>query len=144
MRITTRARYAVTALIDLAQHGRCGPVCLAEIAQRQGLSLRYLEQIFCSLRRSGIVCSSRGPGGGYQLCACASRISIADIVAAVEEPGGFDTTDEGGGEVHQALVAQFWSGLSDCMRDYLAQATLASLCDSAARQRASGVGQAAL
>ncbi len=133
MKVTTRARYAVTALIDLALNGRERAVPLAEVAERQGLSLRYLEQIFCALKRAGIVCSARGPGGGYRLCECSSRISVADIVSAVEEPAETEQADEACGAVHRALVAEFWGGLSACMREYLEQATLASLCECAGR-----------
>ncbi len=133
MRITSRGRYAVTALLDLALNGQDGPISLSEIADRQGLSLRYLEQIFCNLRRQGIVCSVRGAGGGYSLCECATRISVADIVAAVEGQMELELQDASAGPVHQALVAEFWTGLNDCMRDYLETATLASLCACANR-----------
>lgn len=93
MQLSTRARYAVMAMVDLAGQGaccgrvpECGPVSLACIAQRQQLSLCYLEQLFGGLRRAGLVTSARGPGGGYRLARPATEISIAQIIAAVDEP----------------------------------------------------------
>src|SRR5271166_2467525 len=90
MQLSTRGRYAVMAMADLAARdtGVClsGPVCLADIAARQQLSQSYLEQLFAKLRRAGLVCAARGPGGGYGLARTASEIAIADIVAAVDEP----------------------------------------------------------
>ncbi len=90
MQLSTRGRYAVMAMVDLASRQtigcECGPVCLAEIAGRQQLSLSYLEQLFGKLRRAGLVASARGPGGGYRLARSSALIPIADIVAAVDEP----------------------------------------------------------
>jgi Rrf2 family iron-sulfur cluster assembly transcriptional regulator len=90
MQLSTRGRYAVMALVDLAERQTlgciCGPICLAEIAARQQLSLAYLEQLFGKLRRAGLVDSARGPGGGYRLARQSDRIAVADIVAAVDEP----------------------------------------------------------
>jgi Rrf2 family transcriptional regulator, iron-sulfur cluster assembly transcription factor len=90
MQLSTRGRYAVMAMVDLATQQtigcECGPVCLAEIAARQQLSLSYLEQLFGKLRRAGLVGSARGPGGGYRLARSSAVITIADIVAAVDEP----------------------------------------------------------
>jgi len=90
MQLTTRGRYAVMAMADIATREaagcECGPVCLAEIAQRQQLSLSYLEQLFGKLRRAGLVASARGPGGGYRLVRPAEFVPIAAIVAAVDEP----------------------------------------------------------
>ncbi len=90
MQLSTRGRYAVMAMVDLASRQslgcECGPVCLAEIAASQQLSLSYLEQLFARLRRSGLVASARGPGGGYRLARDSDRISIAAILAAVDEP----------------------------------------------------------
>ena len=89
MQLSTRGRYAVMAMVDLATRQaigcECGPICLAEIAARQQLSLSYLEQLFGKLRRAGLVASARGPGGGYRLARGSDRITIADIVAAVNE-----------------------------------------------------------
>jgi Rrf2 family iron-sulfur cluster assembly transcriptional regulator len=90
MQLSTRGRYAVMAMVDLATRQaigcECGPICLAEIAARQQLSLSYLEQLFGKLRRAGLVASARGPGGGYRLARGSDCISIADIVGAVDEP----------------------------------------------------------
>ena len=85
MRLTTKGRYAVTAMLDLALHGKSGPVSLAEISQRQDISLSYLEQLFSKLRRKELVSSVRGPGGGYQLSRMDNEIFIADVVDAVNE-----------------------------------------------------------
>lgn len=136
MNVTSRGRYAVTALLDLALHGEQTPVPLADVARRQGLSLRYLEQIFCGLKSRGLVDAVRGPSGGYRLCREADQISVAEVVAAVE--ASRDPQDAAG-PVHQTLVNEFWSGLSDCMRNYLEDASLASLCECA-RQEAGGRG----
>ena len=101
MQLSTRGRYAVMALADLATQQTigcvCGPVCLAEIASRQQLSLAYLEQLFGKLRRAGLVASARGPGGGYRLARPSDRISIADIVAAVQEPTHATRCETGAG-----------------------------------------------
>jgi len=90
MQLSTRGRYAVMAMVDLATRQavgcECGPICLAEIACRQQLSLAYLEQLFGKLRRAGLVASARGPGGGYRLARPSDTISIADIVCAVDAP----------------------------------------------------------
>jgi Rrf2 family iron-sulfur cluster assembly transcriptional regulator len=90
MQLSTRGRYAVMAMVDLASRQslgcECGPVCLAEIAASQQLSQSYLEQLFAKLRRSGLVASARGPGGGYRLARDSDRISVAAIIAAVDEP----------------------------------------------------------
>lgn len=86
MRLSTKGRYAVMAMADLAAHGAGGPVRLAEIAARQSISHSYLEQLFSQLRRAGVVTSARGPGGGYSLARSAADTRIADIVLAVDEP----------------------------------------------------------
>ncbi len=98
MRLTTKGRYAVTAMLDLALNAKQGPVSLAEIAGRQELSLSYLEQLFSKLRRRDLVASARGPGGGYRLGREASQVSVADIIAAVDE----------------SVDATHCSGKSDC------------------------------
>jgi Rrf2 family iron-sulfur cluster assembly transcriptional regulator len=87
MRLSTKGRYAVMAMVDLAGHGApVRPVALAEIAQRQGISLSYLEQLFAKLRRAGLVASVRGPGGGYRLSRASDEVRVADIIVAVDEP----------------------------------------------------------
>src|SRR5271157_2779844 len=99
MQLSTRARYAVMAMADLATRQtlgcECGPICLAEIAARQRLSLAYLEQLFGKLRREGLVTSARGPGGGYRLARSSDAITVADIVAAVDEPIRATRCEEG-------------------------------------------------
>ena len=99
MQLTTRGRYAVMAMVDLATRQtlgcECGPVCLAEIAARQRLSLAYLEQLFGKLRRAGLVASARGPNGGYRLARSSDAIAIADIVCAVDEPIRATRCEEG-------------------------------------------------
>ena len=129
MKLTTRGRYAVTAMLDLALHQREGPVSLAEIADRQGLSLSYLEQIFARLRRQDLVHSTRGPGGGYRLGRPATAISVADVIGAVDET--VDATRCGGmqncqGE-ERCLTHDLWHDLSYQIQDFLAGIDLAQL-----------------
>ena len=96
MRLTTKGRFAVTAMMDLALRGGAGPVTLAEISARQRISLSYLEQLFGKLRRHGLVSSVRGPGGGYRLAKPTQEVAVADIILAVDEP--IDATQCGGKE----------------------------------------------
>lgn len=121
MRLTTKGRYAVTAMLDLAYHSEKKPVTLTDIAKRQGISLSYLEQLFSRLRHAGMVEGVRGPGGGYQLSRKAERISIAQIVMAVDET--IDSTRCGGKtNCHHdqpCLTHDLWMGLSDQIRQYL-------------------------
>lgn len=129
MKLTTRGRYAVTAMLDLALHQREGPVSLAEIADRQGISLSYLEQIFARLRRQDLVHSTRGPGGGYRLGRAATAISVADVIGAVDET--VDATRCGGmqncqGE-ERCLTHDLWHDLSYQIQDFLAGIDLAQL-----------------
>jgi Rrf2 family transcriptional regulator, iron-sulfur cluster assembly transcription factor len=131
VRLTTKGRYAVTAMLDLAFHSQKKPVTLTDIATRQTISLSYLEQLFARLRRAGMVKGVRGPGGGYKLNRKASDINIADIIAAVDEQ--IDSTRCGGEancQKHQAcLTHDLWMGLSDQIRNYLKSITLAELLD---------------
>src|SRR5437667_10017910 len=96
MRLTTKGRFAVTAMIDVAMHGGHGPVTLAGVSERQKISLSYLEQLFGKLRRHGLVESVRGPGGGYHLARPANMVSVADVIVAVDEP--MEATQCGGKE----------------------------------------------
>lgn len=132
MRLTTKGRFAVTAMVDLAMRGERGPVTLLGISERQKISLSYLEQLFGKLRRNRIVESVRGPGGGYYLARPSDKITIADIVLAVDEP--LDATKCGGkGNCHderQCLTHNLWMGLNERIHDYLASVTLQSLVDS--------------
>src|SRR4051795_11163826 len=123
MQISTRGRYAVMAMVDLASRERAreyaSPVCLAEIAGRQQLSLSYLEQLFGHLRRAGLVSSARGPGGGYRLARPARQIAVADIVGGGGEPIRATRCDQGspgcvGGE--RCLTHDLWSELSEQIR----------------------------
>ena len=129
MRLTTKGRYAVTAMLDLALHHDQGPVTLADIAQRQGISLSYLEQLVAQLRRRGLVSSTRGPGGGYRLGRLAGDIAVADVISAVDE--SVDATRCGGRENCQGdqrcLTHDLWQDLSKQIYDFLSQIDLAQL-----------------
>ncbi|MBP1150338.1 MULTISPECIES: Fe-S cluster assembly transcriptional regulator IscR [Methylocaldum] len=126
MRLTTKGRYAVTAMLDLAYHSEKRPVTLTDIAKRQHISLSYLEQLFARLRRAGMVEGVRGPGGGYQLSRDASQINISEIIIAVDET--IDSTRCGGKANCQnnqpCLTHDLWLGLSEQIRDYLASISL--------------------
>ncbi|MBK8016724.1 MAG: Fe-S cluster assembly transcriptional regulator IscR [Betaproteobacteria bacterium] len=129
MRLTTKGRFAVTAMIDLAMRDGQGPVTLAEISQRQKISLSYLEQLFGKLRRQSLVNSTRGPGGGYTLARRAEDMSVADIILAVDEP--IDATQCGGMENCQdeqkCLTHDLWSALNTHIFDYLKDVKLSKL-----------------
>jgi Rrf2 family iron-sulfur cluster assembly transcriptional regulator len=134
MRLTTKGRFAVTAMIDLALRQNKGPVTLAGISQRQEISLSYLEQLFGKLRRHKIVESVRGPGGGYTLARKADKITVADIIIAVDEP--LDATQCGGKEnCHspgheggsRCMTHELWSTLNAKMVDYLDSVSLQDL-----------------
>lgn len=136
MRLTTKGRFAVTAMIDLALRQGKGPVTLAGISQRQAISLSYLEQLFGKLRRHEIVESIRGPGGGYSLARRADKVTVADIIIAVDEP--LDATQCGGKEnCHGADAAsgarcmthELWATLNEKMVDYLDSVSLQDLVD---------------
>jgi Rrf2 family transcriptional regulator, iron-sulfur cluster assembly transcription factor len=132
MRLTTKGRFAVTAMIDLALHHGSGPVTLAEISSRQKISLSYLEQLFGKLRRHQLVESVRGPGGGYVLAKDTGQVSVADIIQAVDEP--IDATQCGGKENchddQKCLTHDLWAALNDRIFDYLEGVTLRQLVDS--------------
>lgn len=129
MRLTTKGRYAVTAMLDLAMHHGGGPITLADIAGRQGISLSYLEQLFSRLRKQGLVSSVRGPGGGYTLGREAGDIYVAQVIAAVDE--NVDTTRCGGAhncqDNQQCLTHDLWHDLSDRIYEYLNQISLDDL-----------------
>jgi Rrf2 family iron-sulfur cluster assembly transcriptional regulator len=131
MRLTTKGRFAVTAMLDLALHGADGPVPLAGISERQKISLSYLEQLFGKLRRRDLVESVRGPGGGYHLAREASLVSVADIVRAVEEP--LDSTQCGGREnchdSHRCMTHDLWEELNTTVYGFLAGVKLSHLVD---------------
>lgn len=129
MRLTTKGRYAVTAMLDLALNAEKGPISLADISKRQEISLSYLEQLFSKLRQQELVGSVRGPGGGYRLSRNAEDISVAQIIDAVNE--SVDATNCGGagncqhGQV--CLTHYLWCDLSDQIHDFLSSITLAGL-----------------
>ena len=129
MRLTTKGRYAVTAMLDLAYHSEKRPVTLTDIAKRQSISLSYLEQLFARLRRAGMVEGVRGPGGGYQLSRDPAQINIADIITAVDET--IDSTRCAGKANCQnsqpCLTHDLWMGLSDQIRVYLSTISLHDL-----------------
>lgn len=129
MRLTTKGRFAVTAMLDLAMHAQDGAVSLTAISERQHISLCYLEQLFGKLRRAGLVDSVRGPGGGYVLSQAAQQINIADIVAAAEDTldatqcGGTGNCQEGG----PCLTHDLWANLNKTIDQYLRGISLSSL-----------------
>ena len=129
MRLTTKGRFAVTAMVDLAMRQTKGPVTLAAISERQHISLSYLEQLFGKLRRAKLVSSVRGPGGGYNLAQPAQGISVASIVTAVDEP--LDATQCGGKENchddRRCMTHDLWATLNEKMQDYLSSVSLADL-----------------
>lgn len=125
MRMSTKSRYAVQAMIDLALRERSGPVALARIADRQGVSLSYLEQLFSRLRRAGLVESTRGPGGGYTLGRRPADISAADIVNAVEDD--VDEAQLDGGRMQ--LTRELWASLDEVLLRHLATVPLQQLVD---------------
>ena len=129
MKLTTKGRYAVTAMLDLALRYDKGAVTLSDIAKRQGISLSYLEQLFAKLRRSGLVDSVRGPGGGYTLAMEPSKVSVAEIIVAINE--NIDATRCGGEKNchgdETCLTHQLWEDLSIRIHEFLNGITLGDL-----------------
>jgi len=144
MRLTTKGRLAVTAMIDLALRQHNGPVTLAGISQRQRISLSYLEQLFGKLRRHQLVESTRGPGGGYTLGRPAKDVTVADIIFAVDEP--LDATQCGGKENchddQRCMTHDLWSNLNAKMVEYLDSVNLADLVEQQ-KQRMAEAGRTA-
>ena len=132
MRLTTKGRFAVTAMLDLALNQGARPVTLAGISRRQGISLSYLEQLFGKLRRHSLVDSVRGPGGGYTLAKQAENMSVAEIIIAVDEP--IDATQCGGKEncreEGRCMTHDLWATLNEKMYDYLASVKLSDLVET--------------
>lgn len=133
MKLTSKGRYAVTAMLDVAIKEHTGPVPLADISERQGISLSYLEQLFSKLRKKELVSSVRGPGGGYKLGKARSEISVAMIIDAVDESvnirkcsGKGGCTDDG----TQCLTHSLWAQLSDRISTFLDDITLDELMSS--------------
>lgn len=140
MMLSTKARYAVMALVDLARcDGKC-PVTLAAIAERQEIPLAYLEQIFARLKRANIVHSVRGPGGGYKLARPASGTSIAEIISASDEPMRMTRCSNHGKtgcmvDKTQCLTHDLWDGLEQHIHDYLEGISLADVCERRVKYR---------
>src|ERR1700738_2595910 len=134
MRLSTKGRYAVMAMVDLARYGNGQPVCLSEIAERQEISLSYLEQLFAKLRRGGLVKSVRGPGGGYLLAYDRDDTRIADIIIAVDEPIQAVRCPPGStigcrGDRSRCLTHDLWEELSNQIRLYLSSVSLGDVCE---------------
>ncbi len=130
MKLTTKGRYAVTAMLDLAINRDHGPITLSDISQRQGISLSYLEQLFSRLRKRGLVDSTRGPGGGYRLSRAAEAIAVAEVISAVDE--SVDATKckglkNCGDDSRACLTHQLWSDLSGQIQDFLGSISLAEV-----------------
>lgn len=142
MRLTTKGRFAVTAMVDLAMNHGHGPVTLAEISTRQKISLSYLEQLFGKLRRHELVESVRGPGGGYNLARDMGKVTVADIILAVDEP--IDATQCGGKENchddQKCLTHDLWAALNDRIFSYLESVTLRHLVENQ-KAKESGIAQ---
>jgi Rrf2 family transcriptional regulator, iron-sulfur cluster assembly transcription factor len=135
MRLSTKGRFAVTAMIDVALREHLGPVSLAAISVRHQISLSYLEQLFSKLRQQGLVESTRGPGGGYSLGRHAERINVADIIGAVESSAGDrETADAGEGSCW--MTEDLWASLNTRMMEHMQSISLRHLADE---QRAKGV-----
>jgi Rrf2 family iron-sulfur cluster assembly transcriptional regulator len=134
MKLTSKGRYAVTAILDLAFHLKEGPVSLAHISKRQDISLSYLEQLFTRLRKHKLVRSTRGPGGGYSLTRSADRIAVAEVIAAVDEV--VDSTRCSGAinchDGQQCLTHELWNDLSQQILGFLGEITLQDLLEDEA------------
>ena len=134
MRLSTKGRYAVMAMVDLAKHGTGAPISLAEIAERQEISLSYLEQLFAKLRTGGLVKSVRGPGGGYLLAHGASETRISDIILAVDEPIRATRCSPGApvgcrGNKSRCLTHDLWEELGNQIHLFLSAVTLADVVE---------------
>jgi Rrf2 family iron-sulfur cluster assembly transcriptional regulator len=134
MRLSTKGRYAVMAMVDLAKHSGGNPVSLAEIADRQEISLSYLEQLFARLRKGGLVRSVRGPGGGYLLAFPASETRISDVILAVDEPIRATRCTPGAptgcrGNKSRCMTHDLWEELGNQIHLYLSSVSLADVCE---------------
>lgn len=134
MRLTSKGRYAVMAMADLSVHGGAGVVRLQEIAARQAISQPYLEQLFARLKRAGLVEGVRGPNGGYRLSRPPAEVSVADIIAAVDETIATNACRAGGpigctGRKERCLTHNLWAALGHRIRDFLDDVTLADIAE---------------
>jgi Rrf2 family iron-sulfur cluster assembly transcriptional regulator len=128
MRLSSKGRYAVVALLDVAENSDSRPVSLADVAARQKISLSYLEQLFAMLRRAGLVQASRGPGGGYRLLRGAADTRVSDVFLAVEESGNASGNGgEGSRDWSQGAAAGLWEALDEHVEKFLSRVTLADL-----------------
>jgi Rrf2 family iron-sulfur cluster assembly transcriptional regulator len=129
MRLSTKSRYAVTSLLDMVLHSDHGPVSLADISERQGISLSYLEQLFAKMRRKNLVASTRGPGGGYQLVGAPEDVCISDIIFAVDDKLEVTNKDAlpGANNYEPCLTEQLWDELSAQISSYLDGISLADM-----------------
>jgi len=138
MRLSTKGRYAVTAMVDIAQRSRGNPVALNEIAQRQEISLSYLEQLFSKLRRAGLVTSVRGPGGGYMLSREGDQIRISEIVLAVDTVFGSVADPNGAGsesrnDTPDSVAHDLWAELDGVIARFLESITVGDVCSGRVR-----------
>jgi Rrf2 family transcriptional regulator, iron-sulfur cluster assembly transcription factor len=129
MRLSTKSRYAVTSLLDMVMHSDKGPVSLADISQRQGISLSYLEQLFAKMRRNNLVVSTRGPGGGYCLSTSPEEVSVSDIIQSVDDKVEVTNKDAlpGANNYEPCLTEQLWDELSEQISTYLTGISLADM-----------------
>ena len=132
MRLSTKSRYAVTSLLDLVMHSDEGPVSLADISVRQGISLSYLEQLFAKMRRNKLVVSTRGPGGGYSLGASPEEVCIAHVINAVDEEMQVADKDvvNGSASYEPCLTEQLWEELSAEIENFLTTISLADMMNN--------------
>jgi Rrf2 family transcriptional regulator, iron-sulfur cluster assembly transcription factor len=131
MRLSTKSRYAVTSLLDLVMHADQGPVSLADISVRQGISLSYLEQLFAKMRRNNLVVSTRGPGGGYSLGSSPEQVCIADVINAVDEDVQVGSgRDSDSADYEPCLTEQLWDELSAEIEKYLTTISLADMMEN--------------
>ena len=148
MQLSTKGRYAVMAMVDMARQGECRAVKLAEIAERQEISLAYLEQLFARLRRCELVKSARGPGGGYRLARAAADTCVADILRAVEEPTHAVRCGTAAGQGCMAagekcLTHDLWDALGRTIDDFLTGVTLADIVERRLRPAPTAFAEAA-
>ena len=129
MRLSTKSRYAVTSLLDMVMHSDQGPVSLADISVRQGISLSYLEQLFAKMRRNKLVARTRGPGGGYSLKNSPEDVCIADVINAVDDKMNVTNKDvmDGSTDFEPCLTEQLWEELSEQIQEYLTTISLADM-----------------
>ncbi len=132
MRLSTKSRYAVTSLLDMVMHSDEGPVSLADISQRQGISLSYLEQLFAKMRKNKLVISTRGPGGGYRLSQPPEQVNISDIIFAVDDKLEVSNKDAlpGATNYEPCLTEQLWDELSQQISNYLTSISLADMINN--------------